>query len=36
MTIDVYAEDFTGDAKREKVATFIVGGIEDVAINDVS
>ena len=36
MKIEVYSEDSTGDPKREKLATFIISGVEDVAINDVS
>ncbi len=36
MIIDVYAEQESGDSKREKLATFTVSGIEDVAINDVA
>ena len=36
MIIDVYAEQESGDSKREKLATFTISGIEDVAINDVA
>lgn len=33
MKIDVYAED---GAKKEKVATFTIKGIDDVAQNDIA
>jgi hypothetical protein len=36
MIIDVYSEEEGGEGKREKLATFTVTGIEDVAINDVA
>lgn len=36
MIINVFAESESGDSNREKLATFTISGIEDVAINDVS